>query len=253
MSDASLNNTQSLISLEKIQKVFVETGTRIELFNNLDFAISRGDFVAIKGASGVGKSTLLHILGMLDKPTAGRVLFKGQDTSGLSDKSLSQIRNQEIGFVFQFHHLLPDLTVKENVLMPSRILGSGGSAPSGRESESRALELIEMVGMSHRLKHLPAELSGGERQRISLARALMNKPGILLCDEPSGNLDVKNSEQLHAQLVDLNQRLSVAILVVTHDLHLAQLAQRSYMLENGVLQLEAKNHGVTSALPKATG
>jgi len=229
MSETSL----PLLSLEKIQKVFVETGTRIELFSNLDFAIHRGDFLAIKGASGVGKSTLLHILGMLERPSQGKVFFKGQDTSGLSDKSLSQIRNREIGFVFQFHHLLPDLTVKENVLMPSRIFGS-----VGRKEENRALELIEMVGMSHRLKHLPAELSGGERQRISLARALINNPGVLLCDEPSGNLDVKNSEQLHAQLLDLNQRLSVAILVVTHDLNLAALAHRVYVLENGILKKE---------------
>ncbi|MEO6095102.1 MAG: ABC transporter ATP-binding protein [Fibrobacteria bacterium] len=222
-----------LISVEKIQKVFVETGTRIELFSDLDFTIASGDFVAIKGASGVGKSTLLHILGMLDHPTSGRVLFKGKDTSGLSDKGLSAIRNGELGFVFQFHHLLPDLTVKENVLMPKRIAGG-----LRRADEERALELIRMVGMDHRLKHLPAELSGGERQRIALARALINNPGILLCDEPSGNLDVKNSENLHELLLDLNKRLSVAILVVTHDLNLAALARRVYMMEGGGLKVE---------------
>ncbi len=227
-----------LLSVEGIQKVFVETGTRIELFRDLSFAISRGDFVAIKGASGVGKSTLLHILGMLDRPTQGRVLFKGQDTSGLTDKNLSGIRNQDIGFVFQFHHLLPDLTVKENVLMPSRIAGRLRKA-----DEERALDLIRMVGMDHRLKHLPAELSGGERQRIALARALINNPGILLCDEPSGNLDAKNSEHLHSQLRDLNQRLSVAILVVTHDLSLAAQARRVYMMENGGLRLERQSTG----------
>jgi lipoprotein-releasing system ATP-binding protein len=222
-----------LVAVEGVQKVFEETGTRIELFRDLDFSMAKGDFVAIKGASGVGKSTLLHILGMLDRPTAGRVLFKGQDTGGLSDKYLSDIRNNEIGFVFQFHHLLPDLTVKENVLMPSRIAGR-----LRRADEERALELIRMVGMDHRIKHLPAELSGGERQRIALARALINNPGILLCDEPSGNLDAKNSELLHAQLLDLNQRLSVAILVVTHDLDLASLARRVFMMENGILRLE---------------
>jgi lipoprotein-releasing system ATP-binding protein len=222
-----------LISVEKIQKVFIETGTRIELFRDLDFTIASGDFVAIKGASGVGKSTLLHILGMLDHPTSGRVLFKGKDTGGLSDKGLSAIRNGELGFVFQFHHLLPDLTVKENVLMPKRIAGG-----LRRADEDRALELIRMVGMDHRLKHLPAELSGGERQRIALARALINNPGILLCDEPSGNLDVKNSENLHELLLDLNKRLSVAILVVTHDLNLAALARRVYMMEDGLLKVE---------------
>ena len=241
LPDAPSLMTTPLLAVSGIQKVFEETGTRIELFRDLDFAISTGDFVAIKGASGVGKSTLLHILGMLDKPTAGRVLFKGKDTNGLSDKSLSEIRNQEIGFVFQFHHLMPDLTVKENVLMPSRIAGG-----LHRADEERALELIRMVGMDHRLKHLPAELSGGERQRIALARALINKPGILLCDEPSGNLDVKNSDLLHAQLLDLNQRLSVAILVVTHDLSLAAKANRVYMMENGRLNLERDSSGGVS-------
>ena len=230
---AAANAGDALISVERISKVFIETGTRIELFRDLDFTIASGDFVAIKGASGVGKSSLLHILGMLDHPTTGRVLFKGKDTSGLSDKSLSAIRNGEIGFVFQFHHLLPDLTVKENVLMPKRIAGG-----LRRADEERALELIRMVGMDHRLKHLPAELSGGERQRIALARALINNPGILLCDEPSGNLDVKNSEHLHALLLDLNNRLSVAILVVTHDLSLAALAKRVYMMEGGGLKVE---------------
>jgi lipoprotein-releasing system ATP-binding protein len=228
----------TLLSVEKIQKVFQETGTRIELFNDLDFTIASGDFVAIKGASGVGKSTLLHILGLLDKPTAGRVRFKGVDTSGLSDKRLSAIRNRELGFVFQFHHLLPDLTVLENVLMPKRI--SGGLR---KEDEERALELIRMVGMDHRLMHVPAELSGGERQRIALARALINDPGILLCDEPSGNLDSKNSEALHALLLDLNRRLSVAILVVTHDLNLAALASRVYMMEGGGIRTEREDKG----------
>ncbi len=238
---APLLKTTPLLAVSGIQKVFEETGTRIELFRDLDFAISTGDFVAIKGASGVGKSTLLHILGMLDRPTAGRVLFKGKDTEGLADKHLSQIRNKEIGFVFQFHHLMPDLTVKENVLMPSRIAGK-----LRRADQERALELIRMVGMDHRLKHLPAELSGGERQRIALARALINEPGILLCDEPSGNLDAKNSDLLHSQLLDLNKRLSVAILVVTHDLNLAAKANRVYMMENGVLNLERDSSGGVS-------
>jgi lipoprotein-releasing system ATP-binding protein len=223
----------ALLKAERIQKIFEETGTRIELFRDLDFAIAAGDFVAIQGASGVGKSTFLHILGLLDHPTAGRVLFKGKDTVGLSDKAMSRVRNREIGFVFQFHHLLPDLTVRENVLMPARIDGR-----LGRAEEERALDLIKLVGMDHRLRHLPAELSGGERQRIALARALMNGPGILLCDEPSGNLDVKNAAALHELLLDLNGRLGVAILVVTHDQGLAGLAKRVFMMEGGGLRLE---------------
>jgi lipoprotein-releasing system ATP-binding protein len=222
-----------LLSAERIQKIFEETGTRIELFRDLDFSISAGGFVAIKGASGVGKSTFLHILGLLDHPTAGRVLFKGKDTVGLSDRAMSRVRNREIGFVFQFHHLLPDLTVRENVLMPARVDGRLGKA-----EEERAHDLIKMVGMDHRLRHLPAELSGGERQRVALARALMNNPGILLCDEPSGNLDVKNAAHLHELLLDLNGRLNVAILVVTHDQALAGLAKEVYMMEGGGLRLE---------------
>jgi lipoprotein-releasing system ATP-binding protein len=223
----------ALISAEGVSKVFEETGTRIELFRDLSFSISAGDFVAIKGASGVGKSTLLHILGLLDHPTTGRVMFKGVDTGGFTDRRLSDVRNREIGFVFQFHHLLPDLSVWDNVLMPARISGRLRKA-----EEDRARELIALVGMEHRVGHLPNELSGGERQRVALARALINNPGILLCDEPSGNLDIKNSEQLHRLLLDLNSRLSVALLVVTHDLSLAALARRVYMMESGGLRTE---------------
>ena len=222
-----------LISLEKVSKIFEETGTRIELFRDLDFMVASGDFTAIMGASGVGKSTLLHVLGLLDHPTTGKVRFKGSDISGLSDRNLSSIRGKEIGFVFQFHHLLPDLTVRENVLMPARIAGG-----LRRADEDHALELITLVGMDHRLKHLPNELSGGERQRVALARALINRPGLLLCDEPSGNLDVKNSEHLHELLLDLNRRLKVAILVVTHDRNLANLAGRTYVMEGRGLRVD---------------
>ena len=221
-----------LVALEKIAKSFDETGTRIELFRDLDFAVMPGDFTAIMGASGVGKSTLLHVLGLLDHPTAGTVRFRGKDVSGLPDRALSAIRGKEIGFVFQFHHLLPDLTVRENVLMPARIAGG-----LRRADEEHALELIRLVGMDHRLRHLPNELSGGERQRVALARALINRPGLLLCDEPSGNLDSGNSEQLHALLLDLNSRLMVAILVLTHDLGLAGLASRLSRMQDGGLRL----------------
>lgn len=223
----------ALVALEGVSKVFEETGTRIELFRDLGFSMAAGDFSAIMGASGVGKSTLLHIIGLLDHPTSGKVRFKGRDIAGLPDRVLSSIRGKEIGFVFQFHHLLPDLSVRENVLMPARIAGG-----LKRADEEHALELIRMVGMEHRLAHLPNELSGGERQRVALARALVNRPGMLLCDEPSGNLDAKNSELLHAMLLDLNRRLGVAILVVTHDRGLANLAGRHYVMEGGGIRLE---------------
>jgi lipoprotein-releasing system ATP-binding protein len=239
----------AILAVEAVSKVFEETGTRIELFRDLSFSLNAGDFVAIKGASGVGKSTLLHILGLLDHPTTGKVFFKGVDTGAFSDRRLSEVRNREIGFVFQFHHLLPDLTVWENVLMPARI---GGGALRGRlpkPEEDRARELIALVGMDHRLKHLPNELSGGERQRVALARALINHPGVLLCDEPSGNLDSRNSEHLHRLLLDLNRRLSVAVLVVTHDLGLASLAKRVYMMEPGGLRAEAAGSRSDAATP----
>ncbi len=224
---------ESILRLEKVHKIFEETGTRIELFRDLDFEIRVGDFLAIKGASGVGKSTLLHIAGLLEHPTSGEVRFKGMDTRKLSDRKLSTIRNRDIGFVFQFHHLLPDFTVWDNTLMPKRISGR-----LQKEDEDRAGFLLEKVGMQHRLKHLPSELSGGERQRAALARALMNAPGLLLCDEPSGNLDARNSEMLHGMLVDLNRELQLAILVVTHDLELAAMARHSYMMHDGVIELE---------------
>ncbi len=227
---------ETILRLNKVQKVFEETGARIELFRNLDLEIRVGDFLAIKGASGVGKSTLLHIAGLLEHPTEGEVRFKGTDTRKLSDRKLSSIRNRDIGFVFQFHHLLPDFTVWENTLMPKRITGLLQKA-----DEDRAAYLLEKVGMQHRLRHLPSELSGGERQRVALARALMNGPGLLLCDEPSGNLDARNSEMLHAMLVDLNRELRLAILVVTHDLGLAAMARHSYMMHDGLLELEVES------------
>lgn len=221
--------TPSLLSLRGVSKIFSETGT-IELFRDLDFDLGAGDFVSITGASGVGKSTLLHILGFLEGPSTGQALFKGEAVSGFSDTRLSEIRNREIGFVFQFHHLLPDLTVLENVLLPLRMGGRLDEA--GRE---RARALLREVGLEARLAHLPSQLSGGERQRAAVARALVNQPAVLLCDEPSGNLDTVNSDHLHRMLEDLNRRLGVAILVVTHDPALARQAARPLVMRDGGL------------------
>ena len=234
----AMNNSPSIVHLKSVSKIFEETGTRIELFRDLDFNLNAGDFVAIQGPSGAGKSTLLHIFGLLDQPTAGQVLFSDKEISRLSDKVLSDIRNQEIGFVFQFHHLLPDFTAIENILMPQRIAGS-----LKKEHKVRAEELLALVGLSERRKHLPGELSGGERQRIALARALMNGPKLLLCDEPSGNLDARNSENLHGILAELNRTLNVTILVVTHDNHLADMAKTVYTLEAGTLKLISNSSG----------
>jgi lipoprotein-releasing system ATP-binding protein len=223
--------TSPLLSLRGVSKVFTETGSRIELFRDLDFDLAAGDFVSITGASGVGKSTLLHILGFLEAPTAGRALFKGEAVSGLSDTRLSEIRNREIGFVFQFHHLLPDLTVWENALLPLRV--GGNLDGPGRE---RARALLAEVGLEGRLSHVPGQLSGGERQRAAVARALVNNPAVLLCDEPSGNLDTANSDHLHEMLADLNRDLGVAVLVVTHDMALARRAARPLVMRDGGLR-----------------
>lgn len=219
-----------LIELRGIAKTFSETGSLIELFRDLDLAIGPGDFLSIMGASGVGKSTLLHIIGLLERASVGAVRYRGENITDLSDRRVSGIRNRSIGFVFQFHHLLPDLTVEENVLLPARI---GGNLNA--KTKARSAELLALVGLEKRLRHLPNELSGGERQRAALARALVNEPDLLLCDEPSGNLDAGNARQLHALLRDLNQRLGVAILVVTHDPVLAGLAARSLVLSEGQL------------------
>jgi lipoprotein-releasing system ATP-binding protein len=221
----------TLLSLRGVSKVFSETGNRIELFRDLDFDLAAGDFVSITGASGVGKSTLLHILGFLEAPTTGSALFKGEAVSNFSDTRLSQIRNREIGFVFQFHHLLPDLTVMENALLPLRVGGVLDAA--GRD---RARALLREVGLEGRLDHVPGQLSGGERQRAAVARALVNNPAVLLCDEPSGNLDTVNSEHLHRMLSDLNRNLGVAVLVVTHDVALARLAARPLVMRDGGLR-----------------
>ncbi len=222
--------TTPLLSLRGASKVFTETGNRIELFRDLDFDLGAGDFVSITGASGAGKSTLLHILGLLESPTAGAVRFRGEDVSGLGDARLSRVRNREIGFVFQFHHLLPDLSALENVLLPLRIAGTLDAA--GR---ARAESLLAEVGLGDRMEHIPARLSGGERQRAAVARALVNKPAVLLCDEPSGNLDTRNSDHLHGMLAALNRDHGVAVLVVTHDAALARLATRPLALRDGRL------------------
>ncbi len=222
--------TAPILSLRGASKVFSEAGSRIELFRGLDFDLAAGEFVAVTGASGVGKSTLLHILGLLERATSGTLRFGGEDISSLGDARVSRLRNRSIGFVFQFHHLLPDLTALENVLLPLRI--AGGLDAAGR---ARAKALLGRVGLGDRLHHPPAKLSGGERQRAAVARALVNAPSVLLCDEPSGNLDAANAERLHDLLAELNRDQGVAVLAVTHDPALAARAGRALVLRGGAL------------------
>jgi lipoprotein-releasing system ATP-binding protein len=205
-------------------------GSRLTVLDGVDFELSRGEAVSITGASGAGKSTLLHILGALDRPTEGEVLVEGRPVARLADEELAAVRNRRIGFVFQFHHLLREFTALENVMMPRLI--AGDSRDSAGE---RARSLLQDVGLAERLEHKPRQLSGGEQQRVAVARALANEPGVLLADEPSGNLDTETSARLHDLLFDLRARRSLSLVIVTHNLDLAARADRTLTMERGRL------------------
>jgi lipoprotein-releasing system ATP-binding protein len=205
-------------------------GAQITVLQDVDLIVDRGEMVAIIGASGAGKSTLLHLLGALDRPTAGDVSIAGQQLSALTDDAISALRNRTVGFVFQFHHLLREFTALENVMMPLRIGGMDDSRARGR-----ALGLLDRVGLSGRTGHRPSELSGGEQQRTAVARALATDPAVLLADEPSGNLDHANSERLHELFSELARELEIAMVVVTHNRSLAARADRILQLEDGRL------------------
>ena len=206
-------------------------GGLIHVLDGVDLSVRRGEMVAIVGASGAGKSTLLHVLGALDRPTRGSVLLDGEPLHGRADEDLAAIRNRKIGFVFQFHHLLREVSALENVMMPLRIAGI-----ELRKARSRAEELLARVGLSGRMTHRPGELSGGEQQRTAVARALAIDPAVLLADEPSGNLDHANSERLHDLFSQLASDLEIAMVVVTHNRSLAGRADRALLLEDGRLR-----------------
>ena len=221
----------SVLSVEGLTKTYVGgDGGLITVFDGVDLEVQRGEMVAVVGASGAGKSTLLHLLGALDRPTAGRVRIGGRALDGMGDDEVSTLRNRTVGFVFQFHHLLREFTALENVMMPLRIAGMSES----RASE-RATALLERVGLGGRVHHRPSELSGGEQQRTAVARALVADPQVLLADEPSGNLDHFNSERLHELFAQLAHELEVAMVVVTHNRALAARADRVLQLEEGKL------------------
>jgi lipoprotein-releasing system ATP-binding protein len=216
-----------------LQKVFGSGPQRVELFNELNLHIAPGERIAIIGASGVGKSTLLHILGTLDRPTAGKILFGDKDVLVWSGKELARFRNRHIGFVFQFHHLLPEFNALENTVMPGLIAGM-----AKQEAVSLAMPLLDRLGLGRRLRHRPGELSGGEQQRVAVARALLLSPSLLLADEPSGNLDSRTSRQLHELLVALNEEMRITMVVVTHNSELASMMQRILRLVDGQLRQE---------------
>ena len=222
--------SEALLEARGIRRVFRETGEEVVVLDGVDFRLERGDFVTITGSSGSGKSTFLNILGSLDHPTEGTLLFEGKDLFALRASELDRFRLSQVGFVFQFHHLLPEMTAFENIMLPARILGT-----PERKARDRARELLTAIGLGDRRRHLPGELSGGERQRIAVARALMNEPKVVLADEPSGNLDERHSEQLHEMFVRLNREFGQSFVVVTHDLALAAMAPRRLVMHDGRL------------------
>ncbi|MEZ5026902.1 MAG: ABC transporter ATP-binding protein [Chitinophagales bacterium] len=201
---------------------------QLQVLKDVSLTINKGELVCIVGPSGAGKSTLLHILGTLDKADSGTVTYQNQDISILKDKELSKFRNEHLGFVFQFHHLLPEFTALENVCIPAFI-----AQKNEIESKKRAAELLDFLGLKDRLQHKPNELSGGEQQRVSVARALMNQPLVILADEPTGNLDTEKSEELHQLFFDLKKEFNQTFVIVTHNDHLAEKADRKLMMKDG--------------------
>ncbi|MBE6196025.1 MAG: ABC transporter ATP-binding protein [Rikenellaceae bacterium] len=202
----------------------------LEVLKGVSLAVRRGEVVSIVGASGAGKTTLLQILGTLSKADGGELTIGGESVSELGDRALSQFRNRHIGFVFQFHNLLPEFSALENVMIPALIGGVGE-----REARTRAEELLRLVGLSDRSDHKPSQLSGGEQQRVAIARALVNSPAVLLADEPSGNLDTQNREEIHRLFFELRDRLGQTIVIVTHDEKLAAMADRCIVMRDGAI------------------
>ena len=221
--------SEPLIHAAHLSKAYGD-GRRIDVLVDLDFQVAAGEAVAIVGQSGVGKSTLLHILGTLDQPTSGTVLFDGVSIFGLSEREQATFRNREVGFIFQFHHLLPDFTALENVMMPALTRNV-----SAAEAESRARALLERVGLGERLTHKPGELSGGEQQRVAVARAVALSPRVILADEPTGNLDPATGAEVHALLLDLNRDHNITLVIVTHNDELSSLVHRTLRLQHGKL------------------
>ena len=201
---------------------------QLEVLKGIDLQINQGEIVSVVGASGAGKTTLLQIIGTLDKPSSGTILFDNQDIAVLSEKKLSSFRNKNIGFVFQFHHLLPEFTALENLYIPAFIAGI-----KEKEAHSRALELLDFLHLSDRATHKPSELSGGEQQRIAVARALMNHPTLILADEPSGNLDSANARELHKLFFSLREKFNQTFVIVTHNQELADMSDRKLMMVDG--------------------
>jgi lipoprotein-releasing system ATP-binding protein len=219
-----------IISVRGLTKSFRMGNTEVAVLRGIDLDIPKGEMLSIVGASGVGKSTLLHVIGALDKPTSGQVIYDGRDVFSMSNGELATFRNKNVGFVFQFHHLLPEFSALENVLIPSMI---GGKEPN--EAKYRAEALLEEVGLSGRLTHRPGELSGGEQQRVAIARALMSEPKVILADEPTGNLDTHTAQSVHELLKRLNHEKGLTSIIVTHNERLAEMGDRTVRMVDGLI------------------
>lgn len=222
-------NPFHLISCQCVTKSYPMGASRLEVLRGIDLEINVGEAISIVGSSGAGKSTLLHILGTLDKPTLGKVLFKGTDLTRESDEKLAEFRNRSMGFVFQFHHLMSEFNALENVMMPCRIAGMGLS-----EARDNSMRLLSMLGLGERVRHFPSEMSGGEQQRVAIARALVRKPEILFADEPTGNLDTANATRIQDLFFELKERMKLTLIVVTHDATFAQKFPRCLRMRDGL-------------------
>lgn len=229
----SSEKTTALLTCENLCKSYPEGNKETQILKNVSFSMQPNELAAIVGSSGSGKSTLLHLLGGLDQPDSGNVIINGQNLSALKSTALAQLRNQYLGFVYQFHHLMADFTALENVMMPM-LIGKYNKSEAG----DRAAQMLHAVGLQHRISHRPSELSGGERQRVAIARALVNNPALVLADEPTGNLDRKTTESIFDLIQELNQQKNIAFLLVTHDLYLAQKLHCRYVMQDGVLRAE---------------
>ena len=223
-------NKEAVIQCQNVGKTYDDGSLKVEVLRNIDFQVASGEGIGIIGASGSGKSTLLHILGGLDKPTSGEVKIQGQGLNSLSQVAIGQLRNRHLGFVYQFHHLLPEFSALENVMMPLLV-----ARKSRAEAQAAAAEILEKVGLGSRKTHRPGELSGGERQRAAIARALVTKPDCLLADEPTGNLDRKNATHALEMMLELKHELGTALIVVTHDEQLAKRFDRVLTMDDGSL------------------
>ncbi|MCL7765862.1 lipoprotein-releasing ABC transporter ATP-binding protein LolD [Pasteurella multocida] len=222
-----------LLHCQHITKYYQEGAQQTQVLKDVSFSMQAGELVAIVGSSGSGKSTLLHVLGGLDQPTSGEVFIQNRSLQKINANQLAQLRNQYLGFVYQFHHLMADFSALENVMMPM-LIGKQNKS----EAQDRAEKMLTAVGLSHRISHRPSALSGGERQRVAIARSLVNHPALVLADEPTGNLDRKTTESIFELIKQLNQEQNIAFLLVTHDLALAEKLSRRLVMQDGVLREE---------------